>query len=265
MRGAAALIGLALVAAPAAARDAGPLKWSELAKLSDDQLARRIFGPLAGNLVVGPRSRVDRFRRDSSVWFWTRPRKDWLRPGICSTDRTIVALEVVPGSSHGDDSTLAISRIQTDTYYLVQNRAFADRGGYGFTPKELAGLDAACAEANPLDATQADDGAQLMTAFKIANELGSAARAGRAPAPIDCSHIHFSGPAPASEAECLKEISRLSEKSVDAVQSCGEGPVLSGTCIRIQTTDSFIYVLLDREEKMVRVAIEGIEDTRSVQ
>lgn len=259
-----ALAAPALAAAPAEVPGQRPLRESELTTLSDSELAGRIFGPLAAALVVGPRLRAHPIGRGGEVWFWTRARKDGLKPGICATDRTIVSLEPVPGTGAGGDPGLAIRGIRTDTYFLIANRAFAERG-FGFTPNELAGLDAACARLNPRDGTQADSSWQLMKAFELANQLGSVARAGRATFPLDCSRIHFFGPAPASETECLKEISRLGERLVDAVRSCGEGPVLSGACIRIQTPDWFIYVLLDREQKMVRAAVEGIEDTRAIE
>ena len=264
MRIAAAFAALFLLATPALARDEAPLRLSERVKLPGDQLARRIFGPLSSNLLVANRPReVSALRFNWDVWFWTRAHEDTLTPGICASTRIIVHLERGLGGDR-NDPVVALRDIETQATFLIQNRAFADRG-FGFEPKELAGLEPACQAADPRWSIPADSSWQLMKAFEVANALGAAARAGRAPVPIDCTRIHFAGPPPASEAECLKQISSLSEKIVVGVASCGEGPLSTGDCIRIQTFDWFIYIQLDRAQKMVRAAFEGVEDTSAVQ
>jgi hypothetical protein len=264
MRVGAAFAGLCLLATPALAREPGPLTASEVVKLSDEQLVHRIFGPLATNLFVGVRPREERLHRPSwTIWFWTRAHEDSLNPGICETTRIIVELDRGLGSDPKNPA-LVLRSIETQSAFIIQNRAFADRG-FGFEPKELEGLDAACQSLDPSrDAIPADNSWQLMKAYAFANALGAAARAGRAPVPIDCTRIHFSGPPPSSEAECLKEISRLSERTVYSVTSCGAGPLAGGDCIRIQSDDWFIYVQLDRGQEMTRVAIEGMEDLNQI-
>ena len=264
MRVGAAFAALFLLAGPTLARAEAPLRLSEIVKLPDDQLARRIFGPLASNLFVTNRPReTSALRFNWDLWFWMRAREDSLTPGICASTRIIVHLERGLGGDR-TDPVVALRDIETQTTFLVQNRAFADRGS-GFEPKELEGLDAACQSADPRWSLPADSSWQLMKAFQFANQLGAAARAGRSAVPIDCTRIHFSGPPPASESECLKQIAGLSEKMVDGVASCGEGPLANGDCIRVQTYEWFIYFQLDRSQKMTRVAIQGVEDTRAVQ
>jgi hypothetical protein len=260
----AAFAGLCLLASPTLAREAGPLAASEVVKLSDEQLARRIFGPLASNLFVSNRPReTNALQRSWDVWFWTRAHEDSLNPGICETTRIIVRLERGLGGTR-NDPVLMLRGIETQSAFIIQNRAFADRG-FGFEPKELEGLEAACQALDPgRDAIPADNSWQLMKAIEFANQLGTAARAGRAPVPIDCTRIHFSAPPPSSEAECLKEISSLSERTVYSVTSCGQGPLAGGDCIRIQSDDWFIYVQLDSAQNMTRVAIEGVEDTNAI-
>ena len=61
-----------------------------------------------------------------------------------------------------------------------------------------------------------------MSAFEMVKKLGDAARAGRAPAPIDCSRLNFNRDPPASEAECLAEFKTLGETSVASTTECAE-------------------------------------------
>jgi hypothetical protein len=262
MRGAAFLVLCLLASSPAPARESAPLTVSELAKLSDGQVARRIFGPLAPDLFVSIRPGTATARwRGERIWFWTRPREDRSNPGLCRTDRMIVSLEPV-GTKPTGDRLVRLASIETRTYFIVRNPALAERGSG--TPKELEGLEAACAALDPRrDSIPADSGWQLMKALSLANELGAAARAGRAPVPIDCTRLRFSGPPPRDEAECLKEISGLSERLVAGVRSCGERPALDGSCISVQAANRFISFVLDHDRKMVRVSIEGMEDLSS--
>jgi hypothetical protein len=265
MRLAAAFLILLLPAAPASAADPAPLTRSELSSLSDEGLARRIFGPLAGDVVASRPISSARPWSDSWVWFYTRPRKDWLRDGLCVTDRMIVHLTPV-ALSLGDNPALRLHSIAVDTNYIIRDRKMANRLS-GFDPKELEGQDEACAKLDPRrDSTPAENGWQLMEALQLANELGAAARAGRAPVPIDCTRIHFSGPGPADEAACLKELATLSEVMVDGVQSCADPEVTGGLCIRVQTWDWFIYFVLSwGKQEMERVIVSGIEDNSAVQ
>jgi hypothetical protein len=266
MRIAATLLALLLAAAPAWARDPAPLTRSDLTSLSDEALARRIFGPLAADLSVSNRPTGSaRLRGDSWVWFWTRPRKDWLRDGLCVTDRMIVRLTPAPFSL-GNNPALRLHSVQTDSVYIIRDRKMANRLS-GFDPKEREGQDEACAKLDPRrDSRPAESGWQLMKALEVVEALGEAARAGRARVPIDCTHLHFSGSEPAGEAECLEALSTLHEQSVAAVQSCADSEVTGSICIRVQTWDWFIYFVLSwGKQEVERVIVHGIEDTSSIE
>jgi hypothetical protein len=266
MRLAAALLALLLAATPAGARDPAPLTRSDLTSLSDEALARRIFGPLAADLSVSNRPTGSaRLQGDSWVWFWTRPRKDWLRDGLCVTDRMIVRLTPAP-MSLGDNPALRLHSIQADSNYIIRDRKMANRLS-GFEPKEREGQDEACASLDPRrDSRPAESGWQLMKALEIVEALGDAARTGRAPVPIDCTHLRFSGPPAADESECLEALSTLRENSIAAVKSCADSEVTGGICIRVQTWDWFLYFVLSwGKQEVERVIVHGIEDTSSIE
>ena len=262
----AALILALLAAPPAEARQPAPLTHSELTTLSEEALGRRIFGPLAADLyVTNMTGQSGRRSEDGRIWFWTKPRKDWLRDGLCVADRMIVYLAPRP-LAIGDDPAMRIAGVQTETVYIVRDRKMATKLT-GFDPDELKGQDEACAKLDPRrDSIAADSGWQLMKAFEMMTKLGDGARAGRAPVPIDCTHIDFSGPAPESEAACLARLASLGEHSVHAVQDCGDARVTGKHCIRVQTSDWFIYFVVRRnDQEMESVIVQGMEDTFSIE
>lgn len=256
-----------LAAAPAAAGEAAPLTRSEIAGLSDEALARRILGPLAAaDLYVTNMTRdYARPWEGATIWFWTRPRKDWLRNGLCVADRTIVYL-APDRLAVGKDPALRIASMESQTVYIVRDRKMAARLT-GFDPDELKGQDEACAKLDPRrDEIPADSGWQLMEAFELTARLGGAARAGKAPVPIDCSHVDFSGPPPENEAECLSRLTGLYDSSVEATADCAD-PIATGKhCIRVQTYDRFIYFILRSPgQDLERIVVQGMEDTSDVQ
>jgi hypothetical protein len=262
----AALLLALFAAAPATASEPEPLKRSELTTLSEEALARRIFGPLASDLYVTNMTREGGRRwSDAWVWFWTTPRKDWLRAGLCVADRMIVRL-TPDRLAIGENPAMRIASVQTETVYIVRDREMATRLS-GFDPKELEGQDQACAKLDPRrNSIPAESGWQLMSAFEMVKKLGDAARAGRAPAPIDCSRLNFNRDPPASEAECLAEFKTLGETSVASTRECADS-IVSGTyCIRVQTFDSFIYFVLRwKDQEMERVIVQGVEDTSAIE
>jgi len=259
-------LALLLAAAPAAARESPTLTRSELTTLSEEELARRIFGPLGADLYVTNMTREGRRPWEGGwVWFWTKPRKDWLRDGLCVADRMVVQL-APDRLAVGDNPAMHIASVETGTVYIVRDRKMATKLS-GFDPDELKGQDEACAKLDPRrDSIPADSGWQLMSAFELMKKLGDGARAGRAPAPIDCTHIDFSGPPPESEAECLTRLSSLGEASVAATKECSDARVTGTYCIRVQTYDRFIYfVLRFPDQALERVIVEGMEDTSAVE
>lgn len=262
----AAILLALLAAAPAAAREPAPLMRAELATLSEEALGRRIFGPLAADLYVTNMTRqTGRPWEGGRVWFWTKPRKDWLRDGLCVSDRMIVYLAPDP-LAIDKNPAMRIGAVQTETVYIVRDRKMATKLT-GFDPKELEGQDEACASLDPRrNSIAADSGWQLMSAFELVKNLGEAARAGRAPVPIDCSGLNFNREPPATVAECLAEFKSLGEHSVAATKECADS-IVSGThCIRVQTSDSFLYFVLRRQDQeMERVIVEDIPDTSAIE
>ncbi|HEY5722207.1 MAG TPA: hypothetical protein VIT45_07780 [Allosphingosinicella sp.] len=258
---------LALVAAaPVAARDPEPLTRSELTTLSEEALARRIFGPLGADLYVSNMTReVLRRWEGGSVWFWTKPRRDWLRDGLCVADRMMVHL-APDRLAVGDNPVLHIAGVETETVYIVRDPKMATKLT-GFEPDERSGQDEACAKLDPRrDSIPAESGWQLMTAFELMKKLGDGARAGRAPVPIDCRHIDFGGPAPESEAECLTRLSPLGESSVRATADCADPIATDRYCIRVQTYDRFLYFILrSPSQELERIVVQGMEDTSAIQ
>lgn len=266
MRGIGLLLALLAAPAPAAERKPEPLTRSELQTLTDEALARRIFGPLAADLFVGIRpDKDDRSWGAVAIWFYTRARKDWLHPGLCVADRIIVYLDDAPLRAF-DSPGMGLRTIRVDTNYIIRDLKMAIRGS-GFDPKELEGQDEACARLDPRrDSIPAESGWQLMKAREVLNQLGEMARAGKASVPIDCRHLRFAGPPPESEAECLKALSVLSERSVEGVQSCADSQVTGGLCLRVQTWDWFIYFVLRwADQSLERVIVHGVEDTSAIQ
>ena len=255
-----------LAAAPTAAREPAPLTRSELQTLPEEQLARRIFGPLGDDLYVTNMTREGGRRWEGGrIWFWTKPRKDWLRDGLCVSDRMIVHL-APDRFAVGENPALHIAGIETETAYIVRDRKMATKLT-GFDPEELKGQDEACAKLDPRsDSIPAESGWQLMTAFELMKKLGDGAREGRAPVPIDCTHIDFGGPAPASEAECLTRLSPLGESSVRATADCADPIATARYCIRVQTYDRFIYFILrSPSQELERIVVQGMEDTFAIQ
>jgi hypothetical protein len=258
---------LALLAAgPAAAREPAPLTRSDLDSLSEAALARRIFGPLGADLYVSNMSQDDIQRTAGGrVWFWTKPRKDWLRDGLCVSDRMMIYLAPQRFAAR-ENPALGLAKVESGTVYMVRDRKMATKLT-GFDPKELEGQEEACAKLDPRrDSIAADSGWQLMTAFELTKKLGEGARAGRALAPIDCDHIDFGGPPPESEAACLARLSSLYETSVLATADCADPIATEKNCIRVQTDDRFIYFILRfPDQSLERVVVQGMEDNFAIQ
>jgi hypothetical protein len=265
MRAVAALLTLTFVSTTALAGEPASLTRSEVRSLSDQALARRIFGPLASDMSVSNRTnRNPRLWGPEIIWFWTRPRRSWT-PGVCETDRIIVHLEPGLPSQAGGDRSLRLHGLVVQTYFIVQNRELARRLT-GIDPREMEGLDVACAALDPRrDGIPADDSGQLMKALSLISELGEAARAGRTPAPLDCSRMNWNGDPPVDEAACLRELAILRENQVGWVAGCAEAVVFETNCIRVLSSDWFIYFLYRPDQRLTRIIVRGIEDTSAIE
>lgn len=265
-------LALLLAASPAAAQPAppahGPLTYGELRALPDEALARRLFGALAPDFVLSPRldwpSRPLASRR-ATIWAWTRPRPSygW---GLCETDRSILTFQpdfLRSGADH-ENPAMRLARIETKTYYIILDRALAE-GRTRPDPDRPGAWGAGCGTRDPRrGGVVADYPHQLMRAYALVNELGAAARAGRAHVPLDCSRMRWRGPEPADEAACLRELRGLGDHSVAWVSEC-RGIAGAANCIRVLDGEIFIHFSLNPGQQPIAIRIEGVEDNREVE
>jgi hypothetical protein len=265
-------LALLLAAGPAAAQPAppahGPLTYGELRTLPDEALARRLFGALGPDFVLNmrvdwPRSPV--IMRRATIWAWTRPRPSygW---GLCETDRSILTFErdFLRSGADRENPAMRLARIETKTYYIILDRALAE-GRTRPDPDHPGAWGAGCGGLDPRrDGVPADSPSQLMRAFALVNELGAAARAGRAHVPIDCSHMRWPGPQPIGEAECLRALRHLGNPSVGWVSEC-RGIAGAANCIRVLDGEIFIHFSLNQGQQAIAIRIEGVEDNREVE
>lgn len=266
MRWLAALVGLLVAACETTpiASTADTITRGDLIRLPDEVLARRLFGAVGDDLFVGyrNRNRLGRSLHGDVLWFWTRPHHT-MRPGVCVSEWLIVSLEADSVGLPSQRQTLRLRSINRNLVHIVVDRAMARRLS-GFDEDELRRARARCAEADPRrDSIPSDSPWQLMKAFELIGALGEEARQGRALAPIDCTRFEFSGP-PTSEAECLAALARLSEGSVHWTQDCAEAVVIGGPCIRVQTSDWFIYLVMRQDQQLERIIVQGMEDMSQV-
>jgi hypothetical protein len=258
---------LALLLAASPVQPAVPITYDELRTLPDDALARRLFGGLAPDIVLGNRPQASRAPfglRVASVWAWTRPRPSD-QPGVCATDRSILMLErdFLRGLDR-ENPALRLARVQTQTYYIVHDRDLAERRTRP-DPDRPGAWGGACATLDPRrDGVPAADARQLVRARALLDEFGEAARAGHSRVPIDCAAMHRNGPAPADEAACLGALRYLRADLADWVSEC-RGVPAAANCIRILAQEVFIEFSLNQGQEPIAIKIEGVEDTSAIQ
>ena len=269
MRLAAALLLLRLAAPAAGAQQGGgaaaaAVRLSELRNASDEALVRLFFGRVRAFPYVGhrDRDRLSRVRRGTSLWFYSQARATD-RAGICRTDRLIVTLEVT-GLSRADDPILQPREFELQPTFIIENRGEARRSSNAAS-RGAAERDAACRALDPRrDGIPADYPYQLMRAIELVEELGAAARAGRALVPIDCSRMYWNGDPPADEASCLRELALLREHSVVWVSRCEPRREAPGGCIRVMTRDWWVEFDMNLNQSPLRAVIVGFEDMSQV-
>jgi hypothetical protein len=185
---------------------------------------------------------------------------------VCETDRSILSFErdlLRAGGVNRENPAMRLVQIQTHTYYIVRDRALAE-GRTRPDPEHPEAWAAACDGLDPRgDNVPADNPSQLMRAYALVNELGAAARAGRAHVPLDCSRMRWNRPPPADEAACLGELRGLGDHSLGWVSDC-RGPE-SANCIRVLTDEFFINFSLNVGQRPIAIRIEGIEDLNEVE
>jgi hypothetical protein len=243
-----------------------PLTLSQLATLPEQELVRRLFGAMAPDIFLGsrPDGRSGSLRLRASVWAWTRPRAAD-RPGVCESDRVTLEFSREISANAGDPS-LRLRQIVTQTHYSIQDRALAEgrrQVGEGWR----GALQFVCEQRDPRRdmGTPADSPYQLMKAFALVNQLSAAARAGRVPVPLDCAHLHWNGPSPVDEAECLRELGGLGDHSLGWVSECRGTPAAVGGCIRVLAGEIFIEFSLNQRQEPVAIVIQAVEDNSAVE
>jgi hypothetical protein len=265
MRAAAALLALLLAVGQASARQPVPLTYDELRTLPDDALNQRLFGSVAPDIVLSPRprERTAFLMRPVEIWAWTRPRPS-SQPGLCETDRSILVFQpAIPGIDR-QNPVLRLARIVTQTYYIVHDRALAE-GRTRRDPENRNAWAAGCADRDPRrDGVPADDPGQLLRARTLIGDLGTAARAGRSPAPLDCTHRYWNRAQPADEAACLREITWLRPDLMGWVSQC-RGVPAAANCVRVLASEMFIEFSLNLGQQAIAIRIEEVEDTSAIE
>ena len=238
---------------------------SEFRTLPDAEFARRALGPLELFPFVSHRE-TDPQRtalHPESVWFWTRPRPSD-QPGVCASDRLIVQFR--PTRFSGPQVGMQPTGVALQTYYIVQDEAVARQmSGHPMDWRtRMAGL---CPSIDPrrIDATPAESAYQLIAARRLLEQLGAAARTGRAPAPLDCSRMNWQGEPPADETACLREMTWLGAHSVHWVQNCWPRRAAPGGCIQVLTSRWYIEFDQAVGGAPIRIVVNGIEDNSAVQ
>ncbi len=242
------------------------IRLSELRDLPDRQLVRRVLGPLELFPYVSHRGKEDMsaYRGGANLWFWTRPRASD-QAGICRTDRLIVYFQI-PLLYVGDrkDPAMVPAGFDLQTYYIVENRKEA-LALFSSGKRKAFELDAACGKLDPRrDGIPAGRAFQLARALELIEALGAAARAGRALAPLDCTHLNWNAEPPADEAACLKELTVLGERSVDWVRDCLPKRAAPGGCTQVMAHRWFIEFDHDVGGDPIRIVIEAQEDMSQV-
>ena len=243
----------------------GSIPLDEFRTLPDAEFARRALGPLGLFPFVSHRE-TDPGRialHPESVWFWSRPRPSD-QPGVCASDRLIVQFR--PTGFRGAQVGMQPTGVGLQTYFIIQDEAVARQlSGHPMDWRTRMAL--VCPELDPrrIGSTAADSAFQLMMARKLVEQLGVAATAGRAPAPLDCSRMHWQGDPPADEAACLREMTWLRADSVNWVQNCWPRREAPGGCIQVQTSRWFIEFDQAVGGDPIRIVVNGIEDNSAVQ
>lgn len=259
---------LALTAAqPLPAPDLGPatIPLAEFRTLPDEAFARRVLGPLALFPLVSHRE-TDPGRlalRPEHVWFWSRPRVSD-RPGVCFSQRLIVSFRST--GLRGANAAMQPTGVQLDSYYIIQDEAVARRDS-GHPIEWRAHMAGPCSQIDPrqIGSTPAESGSQFMAAREMVEQLGEAAKAGRAPAPLDCSRMNWNSEPPADEAACLREMTWLHADSVYWVRNCWPRREAPGGCLQVQTARWFIEFDRAAGGNPIRIVVNGIEDTDAVE
>ena len=261
-----AILILALFAVPSAAQQPAAIRLSELHNASDEVLVRLFFGRAAAFPYVGYRDpdgfRGGLVRRYASLWFYSQAHATE-RAGVCRADRLIITLERVLLSGR-DDPLMQPRAFSLQPIFYIENGEEAHRLTNP-TRRNSAELQTACNALDPRrDGIPADYAFQLMKALELVQALGDGARAGRAIAPLDCGAMNWNADPPADEAACLRDLVHLRERSPAWVQDCAEAVVLEANCIRVQTSDWFIYFVYGADQRVTRVIIRGMEDWSQV-
>ncbi len=225
MRAAIAFLALLMTPRPALAAEPPPLNWARVRDLPPEALARQLFGEVGRIMYLRPIQLPDLTRHPDfalpSLTFLTRPRASY-RAGVCETDSVTVELEPVP-SAVGPDPAVQPRHFKLSTQFIVQDLAKVRDGGP--SADEMPELDQACRAIDPREVSlvTAESPFDVAGAVRLLAELVDSARAGRAPAPLECRS--FEGEA-VRETDCLRNIARLQPERtyhVELIPDCVAG------------------------------------------
>jgi hypothetical protein len=224
-RAAIAFLALLMTAGPAFAAEPPPLNWGRVRDLPPEALARQLFGEVGRIMYLRPIQLPDLTRYPDlalrSLTFLTRPRASY-RAGVCETDSVTVEFEPVP-SALGPDPPVQPSRFELSTQFIVQDLAKVREGRS--SDDDRPALERACRAIDPrqVSLVAAESEYEVTGAVGLLAELVVAARAGRAPAPLECRSL--AGEA-LREADCLRNIARLQPERtyhVELIPDCVPG------------------------------------------
>lgn len=225
VRLAATLLLFLLGAAPAPAADKPvPLTWESVSKMTDEELARRVFGDLGHIMYPRPRGGRSLARFPPALRkleFLTRPRASY-RAGLCETDTIHVGFERV-GFALGDDPPVRPYRFDKYENHFIQDFKAARTGEPLADEEARSDLDLACREIDPRTKRLivASSAFEVVDGLDSLADLIEAAKEKRALAPLEC--VDRSGE-PVSEANCLVRLSHLDPLDLyhsNYVDGCG--------------------------------------------
>jgi hypothetical protein len=184
-------------------------------------------------------------------------------PGVCTSEWLTVTLRPAIGSV-GEDPAYEPSGVALRPIFVVENRE-ESVSGRNLTRRGPHDRARACAVLDPRrGGTPAESAYQFTKARALVEQLGSQARAGRVPAPLDCSRVTHLGTPLADEAACISDLRGLGEDQTYWVQRCLTYREAPGGCIHVQTGSWFIEFDLNSNQTPRRIVVETIEDHSAI-
>ncbi|HEV7661445.1 MAG TPA: hypothetical protein VGO55_16520 [Allosphingosinicella sp.] len=163
------------------------------------------------------------------------------------------------GGVNRENPAMRLAQIQTQTYYIVHDRALAE-GRTQEDPEHPDAWEAACDGLDPRgDNVPADNPAQRDARLCAGQRAGRGRprRTGACAARLQPHALERA--AAADEAACLRELRGLGDHSLGWVSEC-RGTPESANCISVLTDAFFINFSLNAGQRPIAIRIEGFED-----